>query len=964
MYIVIPDNFKTKLCEDKHWESIVTGVIEKTEPYFLTTPPFFPYYTFHGVVHINRVLELSEKLISSNCYTKLSSRDIAILICAIIFHDLGMFIDKDGLKKLLFGEYRTLKILHLDDMTWEERWSVYRSKINRYSEKDLVNLFGNSESISIPSEEIENCTEKDLMVYGEFLRKYHHALAHHFACNGFMGCNKLNIFDNINVSTEIIDIIGLIARSHCIPMRDTEEYIFHKYTHEVSYPLNIPVYFLMSVLRLGDLLDASDGRAPIQLENRNEIISKISQNEWAWNQRISAESNRFDNIHGCLFIYAKPLSGTEFIKIEEWLKTIQLELDYSWATISEYYGHDKLELSIHRVNSNILEKATIESFEKNFVTQRASFVVKPDLLKLLIQPLYGDNPSFGVRELIQNAVDACNERGALEKGGYLNDEATIDVCIDSKEKTFTITDNGIGMTKDTILNYYLSVGSSYRYSEDYYDKFIDNSKSSVARSGKFGIGVLAMFLIGKTSRIITRNVDDDKGYYFALELEQNNIDIQRVECSVGTSIIIDLDDQRLNYFKTNNCDIFDYSNSHFKGFKWFEWYWFDNPIINYYIDGKKMTNNAILFSFEQMQRQQSVWFEYKGSFESVKWSYNWNAKRMGFRYDTPEAFCNGIAIPNIYDYYSFIYGCGLMIEMPVISVIDKQSKLRLSLSRHCLLEIPDGKSFIAEIYKYIIAQMLIVDFEDAKMLKRNFFDGFKYNYNCDYSYSNVSFVFSDKGYTLFSNPFLICAEVNRCFILCINKSIKKPVALLSRFNAPFCVKALGDHNRMQLEFYKGIFNGNIFSSFSLFYGSHPSYSENNTILHSKKPYSFEQHLLNWYNEKKVFNDIINKLPQYFVKRRTFVKEHDACVQNCYNIQHKNENIIIETDDFVPTILEYEITTKSIIDSNLIIDIIKEYLGEDIWIPFDMNERKKKFAKAFKELEKYMVNINHYRNSNP
>lgn len=36
-----------------------------------------------------------------------------------------------------------------------------------------------------------------------------------------------------------------------------------------------------------------------------------------------------------------------------------------------------------------------------------------------------------------------------------------------------------------------------------------------------------------------------------------------------------------------------------------------------------------------------------------------------------------------------------------------------------------------------------------------------------------------------------------------------------------------------------------------------------------------------------------------------------------------------------------------------IQAIKEYLGDDIWIPIDMEERKKKFPKAFKELAKYM-----------
>jgi len=71
------------------------------------------------------------------------------------------------------------------------------------------------------------------------------------------------------------------------------------------------------------------------------------------------------------------------------------------------------------------------------------------------------------------------------------------------------------MNKDIILNYFLSVGSSYRYSDAWAKKFIDeNKKSRIARTGKFGIGVLTSFLIGSTVMIKTRRLGEKLGFQF------------------------------------------------------------------------------------------------------------------------------------------------------------------------------------------------------------------------------------------------------------------------------------------------------------------------------------------------------------------------------------------------------------------------------------------------------------------
>ena len=89
------------------------------------------------------------------------------------------------------------------------------------------------------------------------------------------------------------------------------------------------------------------------------------------------------------------------------------------------------------------------------------------LYPLLAGPLYGDRPFIGLRELIQNAIDACNEKYTLESGQdpiFQSVPYGIKIEINLSNKTLEISDNGIGMNEEIIKNYFLKIGSSYRYS--------------------------------------------------------------------------------------------------------------------------------------------------------------------------------------------------------------------------------------------------------------------------------------------------------------------------------------------------------------------------------------------------------------------------------------------------------------------------------------------------------------------
>lgn len=91
--IIIPDSFSKKLAGTE-WERVVKHVISTIQPFLERDSKFFPEYTMHGIDHINHVIEIAKKLIPDsiiNDSALLTGKDIGILLCSILIHDLGIF---------------------------------------------------------------------------------------------------------------------------------------------------------------------------------------------------------------------------------------------------------------------------------------------------------------------------------------------------------------------------------------------------------------------------------------------------------------------------------------------------------------------------------------------------------------------------------------------------------------------------------------------------------------------------------------------------------------------------------------------------------------------------------------------------------------------------------------------------------------------------------------------------------
>src|SRR5687767_10401763 len=107
------------------------------------------------------------------------------------------------------------------------------------------------------------------------------------------------------------------------------------------------------------------------------------------------------------------LSLSLYLQLRDLLNDLQSEMDHSTAVLDEAYGTrtdlgmNRLSLTTRRVHSNLYSSAFRDSLP--FVPEGTGFAADPNILTLLVEPLYGKSPGVGVRELIQNSVDAVQE---------------------------------------------------------------------------------------------------------------------------------------------------------------------------------------------------------------------------------------------------------------------------------------------------------------------------------------------------------------------------------------------------------------------------------------------------------------------------------------------------------------------------------------------------------------------------
>ena len=165
-----------------------------------------------------------------------------------------------------------------------------------------------------------------------------------------------------------------------------------------------------------------------------------------------------------------------------------------------------------------------------------------DLLNLMIHSLYSNKEIF-LRELISNSNDALDKLNYLcltdEKYKSLSYTPRIDIKVDEKAKTLTISDNGIGMDKDELI---ANLGTIARSgTKGFMQSLSGDAKKDSSLIGQFGVGFYSAFMVASKIEVVSKRALSDKAYKWTSDAKSYEIEDAKKD-GFGTDIILHLND--------------------------------------------------------------------------------------------------------------------------------------------------------------------------------------------------------------------------------------------------------------------------------------------------------------------------------------------------------------------------------------------------------------------------------------
>ena len=175
-------------------------------------------------------------------------------------------------------------------------------------------------------------------------------------------------------------------------------------------------------------------------------------------------------------------------------------------------------------------------------------VTTENIFPIIKKFLYSDHEIF-LRELVSNAIDATQKMKKIASLGDLKGELgelSVKIDLDTKKKTLTVSDRGIGMTEEEIDKYINQIAFSSA------EEFINKFKDQTTIIGKFGLGFYSSFMVSKKVEIKTKSFQENaKAIKWSCD-GSPEYKIEEIEKEDrGTEIILHIDDESKEFAEEN-----------------------------------------------------------------------------------------------------------------------------------------------------------------------------------------------------------------------------------------------------------------------------------------------------------------------------------------------------------------------------------------------------------------------------
>ena len=172
-----------------------------------------------------------------------------------------------------------------------------------------------------------------------------------------------------------------------------------------------------------------------------------------------------------------------------------------------------------------------------------------NLFPIIKKFLYSDHEIF-LREIVSNAVDATQKLKVLASSGEFKGEASnlrVRVKADKEAGTLTVSDSGIGMTREEVEKYINQI--AFSGAEEFLEKHKDDAATII---GHFGLGFYSAFMVSKEVEIVTRSYkENSKAVRWVCDGSPSYEISDAEKEDRGTDIILHIDDDSKEYLEKN-----------------------------------------------------------------------------------------------------------------------------------------------------------------------------------------------------------------------------------------------------------------------------------------------------------------------------------------------------------------------------------------------------------------------------